>query len=102
MLCAAVNAGTPGGRPPVGGIEIRRGYEPGLIGRAAELHGRYYAEAWGSGAPFESLIAREFGGGGHPHAAGGFFRFSLWDKILLRFTKKNRYFPRISAVADQN
>ena len=52
--------------------------------------------------PVSHLIAREFGGGGHPHAAGGFFRFSLWDKILLRFTKKNRYFPRISAVADQN
>lgn len=61
MPCAAVSAGTPGSRPPVGGIDIRRGYEPGLIGRAAELHGRYYAEAWGSGAPFESLIAREFG-----------------------------------------
>src|SRR5262249_1959505 len=24
------------------------------------LHGRYYAKAWGSGAPFEVLIAREF------------------------------------------
>ena len=43
MQCAAVSAGSPGSRPPVGGIEIRRGYEPGLIGRAAELHGRYYA-----------------------------------------------------------
>ncbi len=42
------------------GLEIRRGYEPGLIGRVSELHGRYYAAAWGSGAPFEILIAREF------------------------------------------
>lgn len=41
-------------------IEIHRGYEPGLIGRVGELHGRYYAEAWGSGAPFEILITREF------------------------------------------
>jgi GNAT superfamily N-acetyltransferase len=41
-------------------IEIHRGYEPGLIGRVAELHGRYYATAWGSGAPFELLMAREF------------------------------------------
>ena len=41
-------------------IEIHRGYEPGLVGRVAELHGRYYATAWGSGAPFELLIAREF------------------------------------------
>lgn len=43
------------------GVVIRQGYEPGLIGRVAEWHGRYYAEAWGAGAPFEALIAREFG-----------------------------------------
>ncbi|MFP5260055.1 MAG: N-acetyltransferase family protein [Acidobacteriota bacterium] len=42
------------------GVVIRRGYEPGLIGRVAELHGCYYADAWGSGAPFEALVAREF------------------------------------------
>ncbi|MGB7849176.1 MAG: GNAT family N-acetyltransferase [Candidatus Acidiferrum sp.] len=41
-------------------IEIHRGYEPGLVGRVAELHGRYYAAAWGSGAPFELLMTREF------------------------------------------
>jgi GNAT superfamily N-acetyltransferase len=41
-------------------IEIHRGYEPGLIGRVGELHGRYYAMAWGSGAPFELLVTREF------------------------------------------
>jgi GNAT superfamily N-acetyltransferase len=41
-------------------IEIHRGYEPGLVGRVGELHGRYYATAWGSGAPFELLITREF------------------------------------------
>ncbi|HXP96978.1 MAG TPA: GNAT family N-acetyltransferase, partial [Telmatospirillum sp.] len=29
-------------------------------GRVGELHGRYYAEAWGSGAPFEIMIIREF------------------------------------------
>lgn len=43
-----------------GTVEIRRGYEPGLVGRVAELHGRYYAVAWGSGAPFEILMGREF------------------------------------------
>jgi GNAT superfamily N-acetyltransferase len=43
------------------GLVLRQGYEPGLLGRVAELHGRYYAGAWGSGVPFESLIAREFG-----------------------------------------
>src|ERR1035438_92534 len=41
-------------------IEIHRGYEPGLVGRVGELHGRYYATAWGSGAPFEMLMTREF------------------------------------------
>lgn len=50
--------------------------------------------------PISHLIAREFGGGGHPHAAGGFFRFTLRDKILLKIIKKNRYFQKISAVAD--
>lgn len=42
------------------GVEIHCGYEPGLIGRVGELHGRYYATAWGSGAPFELLMTREF------------------------------------------
>jgi len=44
--------------PP--GVEIRAGYEPGLIGRVVELHGSYYAVAWGSGAPFEALMAKDF------------------------------------------
>jgi GNAT superfamily N-acetyltransferase len=42
------------------GIDIRAGYEPGLVGRVAELHGRYYAKVWGSGAPFEVLMSRDF------------------------------------------
>jgi GNAT superfamily N-acetyltransferase len=41
-------------------VELRRGYEPGLIGRVGELHGRYYAAAWGVGAPFEIMMTREF------------------------------------------
>jgi GNAT superfamily N-acetyltransferase len=39
--------------------EIRRGYEPGLVGRVGELHGRYYATAWGVAAPFEIMMTRE-------------------------------------------
>ena len=46
----------PSAQPP---MEIHRGYEPGLVGRLGELHGRYYAQAWGSGAPFEILITRD-------------------------------------------
>jgi GNAT superfamily N-acetyltransferase len=42
------------------GIEIHRGYEPGLIGRVGEIHGRYYAQAWGSGVPLELMMTREF------------------------------------------
>jgi GNAT superfamily N-acetyltransferase len=41
-------------------IELHRGYEPGLVGRVSELHGRFYATAWGSGAPFEIMMARDF------------------------------------------
>ena len=41
-------------------VEFRRGYQPGLIGRVGELHGRYYAAAWGVGAAFEIMMTREF------------------------------------------
>ncbi|HWQ66061.1 MAG TPA: phosphoesterase [Methanospirillum sp.] len=51
--------------------------------------------------PVSHLIAKEFGGGGHPHAAGGFCRFTPWDKFLLWILKKNRYFRDIAAVADR-
>jgi GNAT superfamily N-acetyltransferase len=40
--------------------EIRRGYEPGLIGWVGGWHGRYYASVWGVGASFEMLMTREF------------------------------------------
>jgi GNAT superfamily N-acetyltransferase len=39
-------------------IELHRHYEPGVIGRIGELHGRIYADAWGTGAPFEILTLR--------------------------------------------
>jgi len=44
---------------PSAKIELRRGYQPGLIGRVGELHGAYYASTWGAGAPFEILIVRD-------------------------------------------
>lgn len=50
--------------------------------------------------PISHIIAREFGGGGHPNAAGGFFKFSLPDRILLKLFKKNRYFNKIAEFAD--
>jgi oligoribonuclease NrnB/cAMP/cGMP phosphodiesterase (DHH superfamily) len=33
--------------------------------------------------PISHLIAREFRGGGHAHAAGGSFEFSLWDRLIF-------------------
>ena len=39
-------------------IVLRPGYEPGVIGRIGELHGRYYADAWRSGAAFEIQMLR--------------------------------------------
>ena len=39
-------------------IDIRRHYEPGIIGRIGELHGRFYADAWGTGAAFEIFTLR--------------------------------------------
>lgn len=35
------------------------GFEPGYLGRIAQMHGEYYAKAWGSGAGFEAIMARE-------------------------------------------
>jgi len=40
-------------------MELRSGYEPGCIGRIAELHGLYYSKAAGFGAPFEAKVASE-------------------------------------------
>ena len=40
-------------------LAIHKGYQPGSIGRIAELHGRYYSANWGFGPLFESKVARE-------------------------------------------
>ena len=39
--------------------EYVEGYRPGYLGRIAEMHGVYYAVAWGSGAEFEGMMAQE-------------------------------------------
>jgi GNAT superfamily N-acetyltransferase len=39
--------------------EFIEGYRPGYLGRVAEMHGVYYATAWGSGAEFEGMMAQE-------------------------------------------
>ncbi|WHP29817.1 bifunctional helix-turn-helix transcriptional regulator/GNAT family N-acetyltransferase [Trabulsiella odontotermitis] len=40
-----------------GGINIVSGYQPGMIGRITEMHGRYYAREHNFGCFFESKVA---------------------------------------------
>jgi oligoribonuclease NrnB/cAMP/cGMP phosphodiesterase (DHH superfamily) len=46
------------------------------------------------------LIARRFGGGGHPHASGGTFPFTLMDRIAFLLFKKSRHFEDLVEVAE--
>jgi oligoribonuclease NrnB/cAMP/cGMP phosphodiesterase (DHH superfamily) len=46
------------------------------------------------------LVARRFGGGGHPHASGGTFPFTLLDKIVFLLTRKSRFYDELVAVAE--
>lgn len=50
--------------------------------------------------PVSHLIAREFGGGGHPPAAGGKFEYSVFDRISTSLFGKNRHFRRLFEVAE--
>jgi GNAT superfamily N-acetyltransferase len=40
-------------------MEIKRGYQPGIIGRIAEMHALYYAREYQFGRFFESKVAAE-------------------------------------------
>jgi len=46
------------------------------------------------------LIARRFGGGGHPHASGGTFPFTFLDRVVFLFTRRSRHFGDLVAVAE--
>jgi oligoribonuclease NrnB/cAMP/cGMP phosphodiesterase (DHH superfamily) len=46
------------------------------------------------------LVAKKFGGGGHPHASGGSFPFTLLDKIVFLLTRRSRYFAELVVVAE--
>ena len=50
--------------------------------------------------PISHRIAREFSGGGHPHASGGSFPFSFWERIRFRITGRARYFDRFVQLAE--
>jgi oligoribonuclease NrnB/cAMP/cGMP phosphodiesterase (DHH superfamily) len=51
-------------------------------------------------APVSHIIARRFGGGGHPHASGGSFPFTLMDRITFLLLKRNRHFRDLVEVAE--
>ncbi|MBY6264062.1 MarR family transcriptional regulator [Azospirillum sp. 412522] len=52
---AATAGGPQAGTPQA--VRIERGYRPGLLGRAVEMHAQFYARAHGFGAVFESKVA---------------------------------------------
>jgi oligoribonuclease NrnB/cAMP/cGMP phosphodiesterase (DHH superfamily) len=51
--------------------------------------------------PVSHLIAREFGGGGHPNAAGGSFNFSVIERFTWWLFKKSRHFTEFVRIAEQ-
>jgi uncharacterized protein len=52
--------------------------------------------------PISHLIAREFGGGGHPHAAGGSFNFTVIERFTWWLFKKSRHFDELVKVAEKH
>ncbi|HPD10311.1 MAG TPA: phosphoesterase [Methanoregulaceae archaeon] len=50
--------------------------------------------------PISHLIAREYGGGGHPNAAGGTFDFTLWQRIRFRLFGAIPEFSRFVEIAE--
>ena len=50
--------------------------------------------------PVSHLIAREFGGGGHPNAAGGSFNFTVIECFAWWLFKKSRHFNEFVKVAE--
>lgn len=50
--------------------------------------------------PISHLIARQFNGGGHPHAAGGDFRFSMIERLWFLISKKNSHYADLVRVAE--
>jgi oligoribonuclease NrnB/cAMP/cGMP phosphodiesterase (DHH superfamily) len=50
--------------------------------------------------PISHLIAREFGGGGHPNAAGGSFNFTIIERFTWWLFKKSRHFDEFVKIAE--
>jgi len=45
------------------------------------------------------LIAKQFGGGGHPNASGGNFNYTCWEKWMLKLFKKVSHADKFVSVA---
>ena len=52
--------------------------------------------------PISHLLAREFGGGGHPNAAGGSFNFTVIERFTWWLFKKSRHFSEFVKVAEMH
>jgi len=52
--------------------------------------------------PISHLIARVFGGGGHPNAAGGSFNFSVVERFTWWLLKKSRHFREFVRIAEEH
>jgi oligoribonuclease NrnB/cAMP/cGMP phosphodiesterase (DHH superfamily) len=50
--------------------------------------------------PISHLVARRFGGGGHPNAAGGDFAFSFIERLGFALLKRNRRFRELVDAAE--
>ena len=50
--------------------------------------------------PISHLIAREFGGGGHPNASGGSFNFTIIERFTWWLFKKSRHFEEFVKLAE--
>src|SRR5512136_436573 len=51
--------------------------------------------------PISHLIAREFGGGGHPNAAGGSFSFTVIERFTWWLFKKSRHFDELVNITER-
>jgi len=50
--------------------------------------------------PVSHLIAKQFGGGGHPNASGGTFPFGTLDRIIFRLLKRSRFYRKFVEVSE--
>jgi uncharacterized protein len=50
--------------------------------------------------PISHLVARQFGGGGHPNAAGGSFNFTVVERFTWWLFKKSRHFAEFVKVTE--